>query len=140
MVKFIRMWMVSILVVFGLAACGQAEGGNSTSETTSNEETQQEAQEKVKVTISKNNGEETIEEKELSIEEGQTVFEVMDENFELETDNSGGFITAVEGVKAKEEDKMAWFYTVNGKEAEVGAKEYELKPGDTITFDMHSWE
>ncbi|MYL55094.1 DUF4430 domain-containing protein [Pontibacillus yanchengensis] len=140
MIKFIRMWMVSILVVAGLSACGQAEGGNSSSETNSNEETQQETQEKVQVTISKNNGEETIEEKELSIEAGQTVFEIMDENFKLETDKSGGFITAVEGVKAKEEDKMAWFYSVNGKEAEVGAKEYELQPGDTISFDMHSWE
>ena len=32
-----------------------------------------------------------------------------------------------------------WFYFVNGFEADVGAAEYELSPGDVVQWDYRNW-
>jgi len=96
----------------------------------------------VTVVISKNNGEEIIDEKEIEIESGKevTVMDVMQENFELETQFDGAFVASINGVAASEEEKTSWFYSVNGEEAMVGANEYKLEPEDKIEFDLHKWE
>lgn len=130
--------LASVFLSISLAGCGSTNATQPTTEEKQSSEEQK--QEKVVITISKQNGEEVITEKEVAVKDGQTVMDVMKEHFDLETGSGGGFITTIDGVKANAEEKMAWFYSVNGKEAEVGAKEYELKPGDTVTFDMHTWE
>jgi uncharacterized cupredoxin-like copper-binding protein len=101
---------------------------------------QVEKQEVITVTVSKNNGEEVITEKEVEVKEGQTVMEVMQESFELETAYEGTFIVGIDGLIADEAKKESWFYSVNGEEAMVGAAEYKLKPGDKVEFDLHNWE
>ena len=32
-----------------------------------------------------------------------------------------------------------WFFFVNGIEADVGAAEYELSPGDVVQWDYRDW-
>lgn len=134
----LRILFASLFMVAALTACNGEQAPSTSNE--NNETNQEEQQEVVQVTISQGNGEETITEKEVTIEEGATVMEVMENNFEIKTASGGGFITTIEGVEADQGESMAWFYTVNGEKAEVGAKEYELKPGDELVWDMHSWE
>ncbi len=138
MKQMLRMLLASLFMVGALVACGGEESTQSSE--SKNNVSQEEKQEIVQVTISQNNGEKTITEKEVKIEEGTTVMDVMKNNFEIETASGGGFITTIEGLKAEKSEKMAWFFTVNGEEAQVGAKEYELEPGDKLVWDMHSWE
>nr|WP_255688253.1 DUF4430 domain-containing protein [Pontibacillus sp. HN14] len=134
----LQLFLVSFFVLGGLAACGQSTEGGSNGDA-DNQSTQEEQEQQVEVKITKNNGEEVISEKEVEIEDGMTVMEVMEANFNLEAGNDG-FITAIEGVSPEDGEKKAWFYTVNGEEAMVGAKDYKLEAGDSVTFDFHSWE
>ncbi|KGX83604.1 hypothetical protein N783_01975 [Pontibacillus marinus BH030004 = DSM 16465] len=139
MKQMLRVLIVSLFMLGALVACG-GEESPTTSNENNNEAKQEENQEVVQVTVSQNNGEKVIAEKEVEIKEGTSVMEVMKNNFDIKAASGGGFITTIEGVKAEQSEKMAWFYTVNGKEAQVGAKEYELEPGDKVVWDMHSWE
>jgi len=139
MKQMLRVLIASLFMIGALAACGGEESPSTTNEN-NNEEKQEEQQEVVQVTVSQNNGEKVITEKEVEIEDGATVMEVMENNFEIETASGGGFITTIEGVEADQSESMAWMYTINGKEVEVGAKEYELEPDDEVIWDMHSWE
>jgi len=122
-----------------LLTAGTLSGCGTQTEEKANAGQEEEKQEvSVQVEISKNNGEETLADKEISVEEGTTLLKVMEDNFEVE--QSEGFINSIEGIAGNQEKKMAWMYTINGEEAQVGANEYEVKQGDMIVFDYHSWE
>ena len=126
--------MLAVLLTAGiLSGCGtqKEEQANAVQE-----EEKQEVS--VQIEISKNNGEEILADEELSVEEGATLMKVLEDNFEVE--QSEGMINSIEGISANQDKKMAWMYTINGEEAQVGANDYELKQGDEIVFDYHSWE
>ncbi|MGP4070275.1 DUF4430 domain-containing protein [Halobacillus sp. B29] len=126
--------MLAVLLTAGiLSGCGtqKEEQANAVQE-----EEKQEVS--VQIEISKNNGEKTLADKELSVEEGAILMKVLEDNFEVE--QSDGMINSIEGISANQDKKMAWMYTINGEEAQVGANDYELKQGDEIVFDYHSWE
>ncbi|SDL65156.1 DUF4430 domain-containing protein [Sediminibacillus halophilus] len=124
-------------IVTGCAEQNQDTSNNETAETTE-QSGESESQEVVTVTISEDEGENVIAEKEVEIEDGAILLDVMKENFEVE--ESDGFITSIEGVSQNEEEGKYWMYSVNGEMAEVGANEYELNPDDEITFDLHAME
>ncbi|MEH7236900.1 DUF4430 domain-containing protein [Bacillus sp. JJ1562] len=132
--------LLSLGLLFG---CSNDQPTNDTSNNNSSEKiNKEEKAEIVTVVISKNNGEEIIEEKEIEIEAGKevTVMDVMQENFEIETQFDGAFVASINGVAGSEEEKTSWFYSVNGEEAMVGANEFKLEPEDKIEFDLHKWE
>lgn len=106
----------------------QAENGNSEQ---NNELT-------ASITISLDQETEIIEEKDVSFEEGALLLDVLKENFEIE--EKDGFVTSIEGISAKEGETKFWAFFVNGEMATVGAGEYEVKSGDSISFDFQSWE
>ncbi|MFD1018533.1 DUF4430 domain-containing protein [Thalassobacillus hwangdonensis] len=133
--RILKMVFALLLSIGILTGC-QSESGNADQTTETEQNEQQEM--KAEVVISKENGEEILQEKEIEFEEGQSLMEVMKANFEVE--ESDGFITGVEGVSAEEGEEKAWFYTINGEEAMVGANDYELESGDQIAFDFHAWE
>ncbi|MFD1777282.1 DUF4430 domain-containing protein [Fredinandcohnia salidurans] len=132
--------LLSLGILFGCSndPSTNESSNNNTSETVDKEETA----EIVTVVISKNNGEEIIEEKEIEIESGKevTVMDVMQANFDVETQFDGAFVASINGVAGSEEEKTSWFYSVNGEEAMVGANEYQLEPEDKVEFDLHKWE
>lgn len=142
------LYIASILTVIGLlAGCGA--GGEEQSE--SNESSTQTAEEEnntegelgeneVRITISKDNGSEYIDEQEIEVEEGAILMDVMKENFYVETAQDDQFITSIERVSAEEGEDKSWIFEVNGEMANVGAAEYELSPGDEVTFDFQAWE
>ncbi|WP_449536795.1 DUF4430 domain-containing protein [Ferdinandcohnia sp. Marseille-Q9671] len=138
--KKLLLVLLSLGLLFG---CSNEPSTNETpKKDTSENTTKEEKAEIVTVVISKNNGEEIIAEKEIEIEAGKevTVMDVMQDNFELETQFDGAFIVSINGVAANEAEKTSWFYSVNGEEAMVGANEFKLKPEDKVEFDLHAWE
>jgi hypothetical protein len=104
------------------------------------EEPAKTAEETVTVILSKDKGAEEIGTKEVDYQEGDTVMDVMERNYEIETAFEGKFINGIDGIVPKEGEAYAWMYSVNGEDATVSATEYELKPGDEIHFDYQSWK
>lgn len=94
----------------------------------------------VTIELTKENGEEEISVDEVALYEGDTVMDVMERNYEIETAYEGQFIHGINGIAPNEGETYAWVYTVNGEEVMVGANEYELSPGDVVHFDYSSWE
>ncbi|MBM7552423.1 DUF4430 domain-containing protein [Thalassobacillus pellis] len=134
--KWYRIVSAIFLSLGILAGCQAESPGND-----GQQQTEQQAKEEfsVQITISQNNGEKSVAEKELEVKEGTSLMKVLKENFEGVKEKDG-FITQIEGIKAKDGEQKAWFFTINGETAKVGAKEYELKEGDEVVFDFHKWE
>ena len=140
---FIR--LASLLMVFGLLV-GCASDTNDQNNTNNNQIEQnqnnnnssEEAEEVVTIIISKDQNDEVITEKEVVIEDGAILLDVMKEHFELEEE--GGFITSIEGIEQDEDEGKYWMYSVNDEQPPVGAGEYELSAGDQVNFDLQGWE
>ncbi|WP_181349977.1 DUF4430 domain-containing protein [Thalassobacillus sp. CUG 92003] len=132
-------WLSSFLfacMLMGSVLTGcQSDGGESQE---ANTEKEQQEEVNVTVNITQNNGEETVAEEELTVEEGAVLMDVMKNNFDIKEED--GFITSIEGVSAEEGEQKAWMYTINGEEASTGANEYEVKDDDNIEFDFAAWE
>ncbi|SFD51068.1 protein of unknown function [Lentibacillus persicus] len=141
------LYLASILMVIGfLTGCGAGSEEPTDSDESSqqtSEETNSEAElgeNEVRITVSKDNGSEYIAEEEIEIEEGAKLMDVLKENFYVETAENDQFVTSIERVSAEEGEEKSWIFEVNGEMANVGASEYELSPGDEITFDFQAWE
>jgi hypothetical protein len=75
-----------------------------------------------------------------TLREDETVMRVMQSKFDVETRFGGRFVQSIDGVKGSGPGGMRdWFFFVNGVEAEVGAAEYELSPGDRVQWDFRDW-
>ncbi|THE15043.1 DUF4430 domain-containing protein [Bacillus timonensis] len=138
-----KKFIVALLALGLLFGCSNEQSTNKSSNNNSSETVnKKEKAEIVTVVISKNNGEEMIEEKEIEIatDKEVTVMDIMQENFEIETQFDGAFVASINGIAGSDEDKTSWFYSVNGEEAMVGANEYKVEPEDKIEFDLHKWE
>ncbi|HEX6594561.1 MAG TPA: DUF4430 domain-containing protein [Bacillota bacterium] len=140
--KWLLRFFMMILMVGLVTGCvadqdESQETTNSRIEQTENEDTL-EKEETVVITVSKDEGEKMIIEQEVPIEEDAVLMDVLKEHFEIEEED--GFITSIEGVAPEEGEEKAWMYFVNGEIASVGANEFELSPGDEVTFDLQAWE
>lgn len=138
--------LATILLIIGvMAGCSSDENDKTASDTPTNTEEQaddsgssEQAEETITIKISKDEAHEIIDEREVPIESDAILMDVLKENFEVEED--GGFITSIEGVSPKEDEEKAWMFFVNDEMATVGANDYELTPGDEVTFDLQAWE
>src|SRR5690625_2087896 len=63
----------------------------------------------VTILISKDHGDEIIADKEIEIEEGAILMDVLKENFSIEEDN--GFVTSIEGEEQDIDANKFWLYT-----------------------------
>ena len=60
--------------------------------------------------------------------------------FEVETRYGGRFVQSIDGLAGGgASGRRDWFFFVNGLEADVGAAEYELSPGDGVQWDLRNW-
>jgi hypothetical protein len=71
---------------------------------------------------------------------GQTAMRALQTIADVETDEGGKFVTAIEGVEQDTGKQLAWLFYVNGQAAEKGAAEIELNAGDVEWWDLHNWE
>ena len=76
-----------------------------------------------------------------TLHENETVMRVMQSKFDVDTRFGGRFVQSIDGVKGTGPGGMRdWFFFVNGVEAEVGAADYELSPGDRVQWDFRDWD
>lgn len=143
MKSLLRLFTV-IVVLTLLVACGDEDSTNSSQQkegqNSASEQSEQNEQSIVHITLSEDKEAKVLEEKDVKIEDGDILLDVMKENFDVEV-QEGGFISSINGINDDEGTlKKAWMFYVNGEMAMVGAGEVELKDGDEILFDFQSWE
>lgn len=74
------------------------------------------------------------------VREDETVMRLLRSRDEVKTRYGGRFVQAIDGIEGGGQGGFAdWFYYVNGIEADVGAAEYELSPGDVVQWDYRNW-
>lgn len=73
-------------------------------------------------------------EQRFEVEEGTTLLELMQENYEIKEE--GGIITSIEGYAQDESRNALWRFEVNDEQSPMGVDEYELQQGDEIEWEL----
>ncbi|WP_161980623.1 DUF4430 domain-containing protein [Streptococcus sp. S784/96/1] len=74
----------------------------------------------------------------VTFESGDTVMDVLEDNYEVEKDN--GLITSIDGLAQDEAKKIYWMFKVNDEMAPKGAEQITLNDGDKIEFYQEKFE
>ncbi|MFC5632194.1 MULTISPECIES: DUF4430 domain-containing protein [Streptococcus] len=74
----------------------------------------------------------------VTFESGDTVMDVLEDNYEVEKDN--GLITSIDGLAQDEAKKLYWMFKVNDEMAPKGADQITLNDGDKIEFYQEKFE
>jgi len=75
------------------------------------------------------------------VREDQTVMRLLRSEFDVETRFGGRFVQSIDGLAGRGAGgEVDWLYFVNGVEADEGAAEYELSPGDRVQWDYRPWD
>lgn len=74
------------------------------------------------------------------VREGETVMRMLRSKFDVTTRFGGRFVQSIEGLFGEGTGgQVDWFFWVNGVEADKGAAEWEVAPGDRIQWDRRDW-
>ena len=71
---------------------------------------------------------------------GLTAMQGLERVAHVQTRYAGRFVQAIDGIAGSLDRRQDWFYFVNGYEADRGAAEYRLHPGDVEWWDYRSWK
>ncbi len=75
-----------------------------------------------------------------TVREGSTAMRLLRSNADVKTRYGGRFVQSIDGLAGGGSGgTVDWFYFVNGLEADVGAAENSLSPGDVIQWDHRRW-
>jgi Domain of unknown function (DUF4430) len=75
-----------------------------------------------------------------TVREGQTVMRMLRSEFDVTTRFGGRFVQSIDGLAGGGAGgQVDWFFFVNGVEADKGAAEWEVSPGDSIQWDRRDW-
>lgn len=117
-----------LLLVLALAGCGlgpgeELEGGGA------------------ELSVTRDFGHERlVAAEQAELRESDTAMRLLQAQAEVETDYGGGFVQSVDGIEGEGPGgSHDWFYFVNGLEADVGAADYALSPGDVVQWDYRYW-
>ncbi|WP_429950910.1 DUF4430 domain-containing protein [Enterococcus sp. AZ101] len=125
MKKMIKASLIVILLFF-LGACGKITDKKNTTNT---------SEESIKVMIILKEDDKEFDKKELDIKKSESLQTVMETNYTIEMEKD--FISGIDGHLQDAKDSKYWLYDVNGKQPDVGAVEYFLKNGDTVTWTLN---
>jgi hypothetical protein len=74
------------------------------------------------------------------VREGETVMRMLRSGFDVTTRYGGRFVQSIDGLSGKGAGgQVDWFFWVNGVEADKGAAEWKVDPGDRIQWDRRDW-
>ncbi len=73
------------------------------------------------------------------VREGQTVMRMLRSEFDVTTRFGGRFVQSIDGLAGEGGGQVDWFFWVNGVDADRGAAEWEVEPGDHIQWDRRDW-
>ena len=124
-----------------LVGCGnQATDAPAETDAAETESVEVVAEEKI-VTVAVYVDGESVEdlEKEVAVEEEQSVLEIMDEYYEINGADEG-FISAIEGYEQDDAEGLYWMYYVNEEMAAVGAADYIPEESDAIEWKLEKFE
>jgi len=95
---------------------------------------------KSNIILSQDFGDKQIYDQKLDFTKNTTVMELMQSNLDVKIENE--FVDSINGIKSEygEENKLGWFYYINGNLAQVGPENYYLNSGDDVLWDYHTWE
>lgn len=74
-----------------------------------------------------------------SVPAGLTAMQALRRVADVKTRYGGRFVQAINGLEGSVSARRDWFYFVNGYDADRGAAEYRLHPGDVEWWDYRSW-
>jgi hypothetical protein len=74
------------------------------------------------------------------VKAGQTAMQALQHAVKVKTSYGGRFVQSIDGVSGDRSGQRDWFYFVNGYEADRGAVDYKLHPGDVEWWDYRSWK
>lgn len=128
-------WLLSISILLG--ACGNAAVEEPAVENSTVDTAEQAAEETVQLSVTIEVDEEEVSEltKDIEAESGQTLMEVMVQEYEME--DEGGFIHSIEGYEQDPDNNRWWLYEINGEQPTVGANDYEVEDGDSIKWMLN---
>jgi Domain of unknown function (DUF4430) len=121
--------VLAVVLALVLVACGGDDGAANGAA----------AEPQAAVLVTERCGKDVVVER-TKVPAGQTAMQALDRVADVETDQGGKFVTAIEGVEQDADEKLAWLFYVNGKMAEKGAAQIRLKDGDVEWWDLHDWE
>lgn len=136
-IKLLKKVGLALICVITLASCQTNQ--TPVKEETKKEETAVPVGQEGRIEFILMNGDEEVSRKELNFKTGEKLGAVMEENMEVVKDDSG-FITAIDGISQNPEENKWWTYTANGEMVNVGAYDYDIKPGDRIVFTLSVYE
>ncbi len=70
---------------------------------------------------------------------GQSAMQALQQAAKVNTSYGGRFVQSIDGVSGDRSARRDWFYFVNGYEADRGAADYTLHPGDVEWWDYRNW-
>jgi hypothetical protein len=98
----------------------------------------------VRVTVTRDFGRELLKDERVSVRSSGSAMDALLQAAEVETAYGGGFIHAVDGLASGysglDSEKTDWFFYANGQMADVGASDHQVREGDWLVFDYHSWD
>jgi Domain of unknown function (DUF4430) len=71
---------------------------------------------------------------------GQTAMVALQKAANVETRYGGRYVQSIDGVAGSLAKQRDWLYFINGYEADRGAADYKLRPGDVEWWDYRSWK
>jgi Domain of unknown function (DUF4430) len=74
------------------------------------------------------------------VKAGQSAMQALQQAAKVKTSYGGRFVQSIDGVAGDRSARSDWFYFVNGYEADRGAADYTLHPGDVEWWDYRSWK
>jgi hypothetical protein len=75
-----------------------------------------------------------------SVPAGLTAMQALERRMKVSTRYGGRFVQSIGGLSGSAGSQRDWFYFVDGVEAERGAAEVRLRPGDVEWWDYRSWK
>lgn len=85
-----------------------------------------------------NDKNETMVSKEVSFQEGETLYEVTKRAFDIEESN--GNIISINGIHSIPKKNIHWAFFVNGKFIELGLDEIVLYANDDVVCALRNWD
>ena len=137
MQKRLFMAFTILFIPFLLIACSDDGQENQLTSVSTNDtgDSEEVADNAVRITISTDDGRQFLNEQEVEIEEGDNLLEVLKATFFIEVDEESK-ITSIERMQANEEDNTSWKLFVNDEISDIPAKDYSLEGGEKIVFDL----
>jgi hypothetical protein len=109
------------LAAASLAGCGSTHTGGSAT-----------------LWITRDRGQDVVLTK--KVKAGQTAMQALQQAANVKTSYGGRFVQSIDGVSGDRSGRRDWFYFVNGYEADRGAADYKLHPGDVEWWDYRNWK